>query len=208
MKKMYIFDFDGMLVDSIYDSIYCVNQALIKCKKPTYNKDLKTLYYDDFRNFLKENDAGKDTVVYDIYNKLYREYEKPNTFPYDGIENVLRTLENNNVTLAICSNREEKFLKEFAKKLFPTINFKYISGYRKNIPDKPNPYRLNQIVKAENIKKEDVLYFGDKDADIEAGKNAGIDMVLASYGQGNIEDYSNPYPIKIIDSPLEILNKI
>ncbi|OWT32659.1 hypothetical protein BGI41_06505 [Methanobrevibacter sp. 87.7] len=66
MKKLYIFDFDGMLVDSIYDSIHCVNEALKICGKPTYDKDLKTLYYKDFRKFLKDNDAGKETEVYTI----------------------------------------------------------------------------------------------------------------------------------------------
>ncbi|MDD5960103.1 HAD family hydrolase [Methanobrevibacter wolinii] len=206
MKKLYIFDFDGTLVNSIYDSIYCVNKALKLCGKPTYKKDLKTLYYQDFRDFLKDNDAGKETEVYTIYNKIYQEYEKPNTFPYNNIKTVLKELQNKNITLAICSNREEKFLKYFTKKLFKDINFKYISGYKKNIPDKPNPYRLNEIIKKENIKKEEVLYFGDKDADINAAKNAGIDMVLVKYGQGNIKDYENTYPIKIIETPIEILD--
>lgn len=206
MKKLYIFDFDGTLVDSIYDSIYCVNKALELCGKPTYKKDLKTLYYQDFRDFLKDNDAGKETEVYTIYNKIYREYEKPNTFPYANIETVLKKLENRNIILAICSNREEEFLKYFTKKLFKNINFKYISGYKKNIPDKPNPYRLNEIIEKENIKKEEVLYFGDKDADINAAKNAGIDMVLVKYGQGNIKDYESKYPIKIIETPMEILD--
>ncbi|MGN1185898.1 MAG: HAD family hydrolase, partial [Methanobrevibacter wolinii] len=64
----------------------------------------------------------------------------------------------------------------------------------------------NEIIKKENIKKEEVLYFGDKDADINAAKNAGIDMVLVKYGQGNIKDYENTYPIKIIETPMEILD--
>ncbi|OWT32660.1 hypothetical protein BGI41_06510 [Methanobrevibacter sp. 87.7] len=144
--------------------------------------------------------------MYTIYNKIYRKYEKPNTLPYEGIENVLKELQNRNITLAICSNREEEFLKYFANKLFNDIDFKYISGYRKGIPDKPNPYRLNDIINKENLKKEEVLYFGDKDADIDVAKNAGVDMVLAKYGQGNNEDYKSTYPIKIIESPIEILD--
>ena len=34
---------------------------------------------------------------------------------------------------------------------------------------------------------------------------AGIDMILVTYGQGNDEAYSNSYPLKLIDDVKEIL---
>lgn len=206
MKKLYIFDFDGTLVDSIVDSISCVNEVLKSFNKPTYDKDLKTLYYKDFRQFLKDIDAGKETPVYPAYTKLYKNYPKVNTHPYDGVVEVLKELESQGKILAICSNRDERYLKEFSKQLFEDIDFKYISGYRKGIPDKPNPYRLNEIIEKENISKDEVLYFGDKDADIAAAENAGIDIILVSYGQGNAEDYSSNYPLKVVDSPYDFLD--
>lgn len=206
MKKLYIFDFDGMLADTVYDSIHCVNKALTMCGKPTYDKNLDHLIYKDFRKFLKDNNAGKETEVYTLYNKIYREYTKPNTHPYKGMIKTLQTLQDNNKILAICSNKQESYLKVYTKELFPTINFKYISGHREGIPNKPDPYRINEIIEKTGVSKDEVLYFGDKDADIEAAKRAGVDMVLARYGQGNKEDYVNPYPIKIIDTPVEILN--
>ncbi|OED30337.1 HAD family hydrolase [Methanosphaera sp. WGK6] len=205
MKKLYIFDFDGMLVDTIKDSIYCVNQALKQCGKPTYDKNLKNLYYKEFRQFLVDNGAPKESEVYHLYNEIYAKYEKPNTKPYNGIIEVLETLHNKNKTLAICSNKEENYLKKYTEKMFKNHNFKYISGHRTGIPDKPNPYRLNEIIKKENIKKEEVIYFGDKDVDIEAARNAGIDMVIVTYGQGNNEDYQQKYPLKVINTPKEIL---
>ena len=206
MKELYIFDFDGTLVDSIVDSIACVNEVLKRFDKPTYDKDLKTLYYKDFRQFLKDIDAGKETDVYPAYIDLYKDYPKVHTRPYDGVKEVLEELSNRGKTLAICSNRDVKYLNEFSKEIFKDINFKYISGYRKGIPDKPNPYRLNEIVEMEGCSKDEVLYFGDKDADIAAAENASMDMVLVTYGQGNDEDYSSDYPLRIIDSPYDILD--
>ena len=42
--------------------------------------------------------------------------------------------------------------------------------------------------------------------DIIAAENADIDMVVVKWGQGNENDYSNPYPLKAIDSPKDILD--
>ena len=58
----------------------------------------------------------------------------------------------------------------------------------------------------EGISKEEVIYFGDKDVDILAAERAEIDMVVVKWGQGNENDYANPYPLKAIDSPKDILD--
>lgn len=206
MKTLYIFDFDGTLVDSLYDSIHCVNQALEQEGKPVYRGNLETIIYKDFRKFLVDNDAGKNSKVYHLYNDIYRKYDKPNTKPYEGIIDVLKTLSKQGATLAVCSNKENNYLVEYTKKLFPNIDFKYISGHREGIRDKPNPDRLLEIIEKEGTPLDEVIYYGDKDVDIEAAKQAGIDMILVSYGQGNEEDYNNDYPLKIIDSPRDLLD--
>ena len=127
---------------------------------------------------------------------------------YEGIPEVLESLISQGKTLAICSNREEENIKDDVRRVFPDIDFKYISGYRKGVPDKPDPYRLNEIVEKENIPKDEVIYFGDKDVDILAAENANIDMVVVKWGQGNENDYMNPFPLRAIDSPNDILDFI
>ncbi len=206
MKRLFIFDLDGMILDSIEDSFNCVNQVLEEFKIPTYDVvDLKSMHYPTFRKYLNDNNTGKDTPVYPRYIELYAKDPLNNTKPFDGIIDVLTELQEMGVTLAICSNREENIVKQLARRFFDGINFKYISGFRKGIPDKPNPYRINEIICAENVSPEEVLYFGDKDADVKVAKNAGIDLILVTYGQGSSEDYDNPYPLKVIDKPEEIL---
>ena len=121
---------------------------------------------------------------------------------------VLEELQKRAVVLAICTNRDEKVVKGLVKRFFDGINFKYISGYKKGVPDKPNPYRLNEIIRAECIDKSEVIYFGDKDADIQVAYNAQIDMIIVTYGQGSQEDYDNPYPLRVIDKPEDILDLI
>ena len=208
MKRLFIFDLDGMILDTFEDSFNCVNRVLKEYGIPTYDKDFKTIHYPTFRKYLNDNNAGKDSPVYTRYIELYRQDPMINTKPYDGIIPVLKKLQDNGVTLAICSNREEKTVKKLVTKYFDGINFKYISGYRKGVPDKPNPYRINEIINSENISLDEVVYLGDKDADVKVSKNAGIDLILVTYGQGSQEDYENTYPLKVINKPEQILELI
>ena len=205
MKNLFIFDLDGMLIDSVIYSIRCFNLLFEYYGLPTYDKDLSDLDYDDFREFLRNNIDFSDQGVLDKFVEIYASVPEDSE-AYEGIHEVLETLLNKGMTLAICSNREEENIKDDVMRVFPEIDFKYISGYRQGIPDKPDPYRLKENVEKEGISKDEVIYFGDKDVDILAAENAGIDMVVVKWGQGNDKDYANPYPLRAIDSPNDILD--
>lgn len=207
MKNLFIFDLDGMLIDSVIYSIRCFNLLFEYYGLPTYDKDLSDLDYDDFREFLRNNIDFSDQGVLDKFVEIYASVPEDSE-AYEGIHEVLESLISQGKTLAICSNREEENIKDDVRRVFPDIDFKYISGYRKGVPDKPDPYRLNEIVEKENIPKDEVIYFGDKDVDILAAENANIDMVVVKWGQGNENDYMNPFPLRAIDSPNDILDFI
>ena len=208
MKRLFIFDLDGMILDTFEDSFMCVNRVLEEFDIAPYEEDIKTLHYPTFRKYLNDNGAGKDTPVYPRYIELFANDPLNNTKPFDGIIDVLKQLQKRGLTLAICSNREEEMVKNMAKRFFEEINFKHISEYRKGVPDKPDPYRINEIINAEDVTKDEVIYFGDKDADVKVAKNAGVDLILVTYGQGSSEDYEDNYPIRVIDNADEILELI
>lgn len=205
MKELYIFDFDGTLVDSYRDSIKFFNITLEQFNLPTFDMDVEGLDYQIFREFIHEQIKGIEEEFMQQFALNYKDSPQVNTYLYEGVYEVIEELQNRGITLAICSNREQKNLKELVKNFFNGISFKYISGTVNEEHCKPDPHRINEIIKNENIKKEKILYFGDKVADIEAAKAAGIDMILVTYGQGNDEAYSDSYPLKHIDHAKEIL---
>lgn len=205
MKRLFIFDLDGMLLDTIEDSFACVNQVLEEFGIAPYEADLKTMHYPSFRRYLNENNAGKDTPVYPRYIELFASNPLNNTRAFDGVCDVLERLQECGVTLAICSNRDEKVVRKLAGRFFGDIDFKYISGFRRGVPDKPDPFRLNEIIDAEGVDRSEVIYFGDKDADVKVARNAGVDLVLVTYGQGSPEDYMSSYPLRVVDKAIDIL---
>jgi len=206
MKELYIFDFDGTLVDSYRDSIKYFNITLEQFNLPTFDLDVEGLDYQIFREFIHEQIIGIEEEFMEKFTLNYKDSPQVNTYLYDGIIDVLQELQNRKITLAICSNREQNNLEELVNDFLDGIDFKYISGTVNEEHCKPDPYRINEIIRKENIEKDKILYLGDKVADIEAAKAACIDMVLVTYGQGNDEAYSDSYPLKLIDNPKEILD--
>ncbi len=206
MKELYIFDFDGTIVDSYRDSIKFFNITLEQFNLPTFDEEIEGLDYQVFREFLHKQIKGIEKEFMEKFTINYMNSPQENTFLYEGVHEVLIKLQDMGKTLAICSNREQRNLEEMVNQFLYDINFKYVSGDVDGLHNKPDPYRINEIIEKENIDKENVLYFGDKVVDIQAARSSGIDIVLVTYGQGNFEAFNDSYPIKLIDSVEEFLD--
>lgn len=202
MKKFYIFDFDGTLVNTFYDSVIAYNKALKQNNLPEYTyESLDQIDYSDFINSMTE-----DMQVLKLYSKIYEESEKEYTLPYDGINEVLKELIKRGNEVAICSNRSQEQLEYYTEKLFPEINFKYVIGYTPEGGFKPNPEVMNRILNNVNYKKGEIVYIGDKKTDIVTAQNVDLDVIIVTWGQGDEEAYYDNYPIKIIDNVKELLD--
>lgn len=202
MKKLYIFDFDGTLVNTFSDSVIAYNKALKQHNLPEYEyESLETIDYTDFINNMTH-----DEDVLKTYAELYENSEKEYTLPYNGMNKVLKKLSDIGKELAICSNRKQEQLIEYSKKLFPEIEFKYIIGYIPEGGFKPNPIVINKILNNVNYSKDEIVYVGDKKTDILTAHNVNIDVIIVKWGQGDNEAYFDDYPLKIISNIEELLD--
>lgn len=206
MKELYIFDLDGTLLDSLSFTITLFNKLLHDLKLPTYDKDESEYDYVEFRNHLFQHLDFHDSIHVKRFLEIYHEEMLEPSIPFEGVMDVLEELQNQGKTLAICTNRTELDLRVRIEGFFKGIDFKHVSGYRKGVPDKPDAYRINEIIEKENISRDKVIFFGDKDNDILAARNAGIDIAFAKWGQGKEEDFNNPYVFKLLESPYDILD--
>ena len=205
MKKLVIFDFDGTLFDSIDDVVISFNKALTQHNLPTLNREeyIPCLggNIDEIVSLVLGKNSTPENInrVKKTYLNLYNSSKKHNTVPFAKTDEILKHLQDNNILLAINSNRLTYSLKEFVEKYFDDIDFVAVEGHNFSNPSKPDPYGVNKIIKKADVDRSEVVYVGDSSKDIETAKNAGIDCVLVKWGYGSQKDFEDSYPLKVID---------
>lgn len=204
MKKLAIFDFDGTLFDSIDDVVVCFNKVLTIYGFPTLTRDeyipcLGGNIDDIVSKVLGDNNTPQNLEkVKKTYLDLYNTSKKELTIPFNNSYESLKILQDNNVLLAINSNRLNDSLNEFVDKFFPDIDFILIEGHDNVNPSKPDPFGVNKIIDKAKVDLDETVYIGDSITDIKTAQNAGIDCVVVKWGYGDENVYNQEYPLKVI----------
>jgi phosphoglycolate phosphatase len=177
-KRVIVFDLDGTVVrlavdwDSLkhllsekYSEIYgeyCSFSSVSECLRTIVDKNDNATLEDFFKIILQ----------YELENI-------ENTQPIREIIFFINNLElfgvNNSSKLAILSLN----MRDTIKKALGIANleekFDFILGREDVKHWKPNPAGLLKIKDNFNVKKEEIIFFGDKKKDLLTGKNSGID---------------------------------
>ena len=210
MKKLAIFDFDGTLFDSVDDVVICLDKTLNKHNFPTltkkeYNNCLGGNIDETMSCILGSNSSPENIdLIKNTYEKCYSESKKENTKPFPKIHDILKSLVENNILIAINSNRKTDSIKYFTDKFFSDISFILIEGHNPEYPSKPNPIGVNKIIKKADVNLDETVYIGDSKTDISTASNAKIDCLIVKWGYGDKKDWENDYIMDCIDNPFDI----
>lgn len=204
-----IFDLDGTLLDTLADLADSVNYSLRKMGFPerTY-KEIRSFLGNGTRYLLKQS-VPKDTPedAFEECLKIYFGYYPKNldkkTAPYDGIINVLEELKENDYKIAVVSNKFDSAVKELCKKYFSDY-LEIAIGETKQIKRKPAPDTVYEAMKQLNAKKEECIYVGDSEVDVQTSKNAGISCIGVTWGFRTREVLEKEGAEYVIDTPEEI----
>ena len=212
MKKLAIFDFDGTLFDSVWDVVICFNRTLEIHGFPTLTHEeyLDRLggNIDEIVSLILKDKSTAENIelVKNTYSKLYSASPKDNTKPFAGTHEVLKTLQDKGILLAINSNRTTDSIRGYVDEFFKDIDFKAIEGHDPSYPSKPSPCGVERIMGKLEVTKDETVYIGDSITDIRTSQNAEIDCILVSWGYGRKEAFESDYPLVTVDRPYEILN--
>lgn len=212
MKKYrgVIFDLDGTLLNTIYDLSDSVNAVLQKmgAKEHTY-EEYKLKIGRGFRNLMEvslpegTSEAEIDTAL-ELFLSIYDKKYMDKTIPYEGITDVLKTLDEKGILIGVNSNKRTDYTQALVSHHFSDINFVGVIGERKGIHKKPDPVSALEITSAMNLKPEEVLYIGDSKTDIITGKNAGMDTAGVLWGFRGEEELTGHGADYMLHSPNEI----
>lgn len=210
MKKLVIFDLDGTLLNTIADLGEACNYAL---RQLGYSEHALSTYNYMVGNGVRklveraEPDADAETVerLLAIFREYYDLHSADNTRPYPGIPELLRTLTDNGVAVAVASNKYQSAVEHIIAHFFPDIPFAAVAGQVDMRPVKPDPSIVFAILNEHPTPKAEVLYVGDSGVDMETARRACVESVGVSWGFRPVSELRKTYADHIVTNPSEIL---
>ena len=215
MKKLVIFDLDGTLLDTIADLAGATNYALAQLGYPTHDTDAIRTFVGNGINKLLEralpaNEQTEENVMRmrSYFVPYYDAHNADLSSPYPGIEVLLQRLQDNGIEIAVASNKYQEATTKLVKHYFPTIQFAEVLGQRENIPVKPHPTIVFDILNKTGIDKKDILYVGDSGVDMQTAQNAEVDAIGVTWGFRSRTELETFHPLGIIDKAEELMDYI
>lgn len=213
MIKAVVFDLDGTLLDTLEDLMDAVNYALNALGYP-----LRTL--SEIRRFVgsgirilveRSVPAGTPPAQTDKALTLFREeYARcmtNKTAPYSGVKELMRALRDKKIKIGVLSNKHDAAAKELVDGYFGDLT-DAVLGQRDGTPIKPAPDGVNDLLKLLDAGKEEALYVGDSDVDMQTAVNAKVRAVGVSWGFRTPEVLRENGAACVIDKPEELLKML
>ena len=210
MEKGAIFDLDGTLLYTLEDLKDSVNFALEK-----YDYPPRTL--DEIRNFvgngvklLIKRSIPQGTLnpnfeeCLDCFKKHYAQNMYNKTKLFDGIDNMLTTLQSRGYKIGVVSNKFDNAVKELCEKYFGK-KIEIAIGESEGIKKKPAPDCVLKAMKILNCSPDLTYYIGDSEVDIQTAKNCNLKCISVSWGYKNIDFLKANGANIIVNHPSEIL---
>jgi phosphoglycolate phosphatase len=198
MKQKFtiLFDLDGTLVDTAPDLMLAHNHVMKKFGYPTKStEDIRNLvgkgaealigrsiWGQAKKEFSKVlDDKIKDEMVKEFVNFYGKNIVNESTL-ITGVKNFLIWCKEQNISMAVCTNKQEHLSNDLLKKIGIYDFFEYVSGYNTFEYCKPDPRHLLKTIEILDGDKNKSIMVGDSETDANAAKAAEIPMILLKYG--------------------------
>lgn len=189
MYTTYIFDLDGTLLDTLGDLATSVNYALRSHGMPEHSiDDVRRFVGNGVRKLMERAvPDGADNPLFEeafaTFRQYYMDHSLDTTHPYEGIPETLAALKARGCHLAVVSNKMMAATQALCSHFFPdTIEVAIGEHEAEGIRKKPAPDTVIAALKALGVGKEDAVYVGDSDVDIQTACNSGIPCVSVLWG--------------------------
>lgn len=222
MKKAVIFDLDGTLLDTLDDLTDGVNHALEEFGRPLQTREEVRLHIGNgignliARSLEKHFDDPCYDAILNCFRTFYTENCMVRTDLYPGIADMMRKLSEMGTGTAIVSNKNDAAVRELSEHYFHGL-VKSAVGEKKGVKRKPAPDTILKALENIGAAPEDAVYVGDSEPDLEAADNAGMDLILVSWGfrgRERLEEITasdergEGLSRMIVDDPAEIIELI
>ena len=190
----YIFDLDGTLLNTLQDLTNSVNYALRQCDMP-----MRTI--DEVRQFVGNGvrllmtravpDGDNNPRFIEAFNTFrqhYMEHSLDTTCPYPGIIDMLKMLKSQGKHIAVVSNKFDTATKELIRHFFgDLISVAIGENEAAGVYKKPAPDTVIEAMIQLGVTKDNAVYVGDSDVDLQTARNSGLPCISVLWGFRNRE---------------------
>ena len=198
MKQKFtiLFDLDGTLVDTAPDLMLAHNHVMKKFGYPTKStEDIRNLvckgagaligrsiWGQAKKEFSKVLDAKiKDEMVKEFVNFYGKNIVNESTL-VNGVKDFLIWCKEQNISMAVCTNKQEHLSNDLLKKIGIYDFFEYVAGSDTFDYCKPDPRHLTSVVEILDGDVKKTIMIGDSETDANAAKAAEIPVILLENG--------------------------
>ena len=198
MKQKFtiLFDLDGTLVDTAPDLMLAHNHVMRKFGYPTKSTDDirnlvgkgagaligRSIWGQAKKEFSKVLDAKiKDEMVKEFVNFYGKNIVNESTL-VTGVKDFLIWCKEQNISMAVCTNKQEHLSNDLLKKIGIYDFFEYVAGSDTFDYCKPDPRHLTNVVEILDGDVKKTIMIGDSETDANAAKAAEIPVILLENG--------------------------
>ena len=211
-KYTILFDLDGTLVDTAPDLMGAHNYVMKKYGFPTKStEEIRNLVGQGAGALIgrsiwgqakKEYQNVTDQEIKDKMSKDFVEYYGKNIINkstlINGVKEFLQWCKEKNISMAVCTNKQEHLAIDLLKKIGIYNYFEYVAGSNTFDYCKPDPRHITNIIEilGGDIKKS--LMIGDSETDANAARAASVPVILLEngYTEKNTDEIYHNHLIK------------
>ena len=198
MKQIFtvLFDLDGTLVDTAPDLMRAHNHVMEKFGYPTKSTEEirnlvgqgagamlgRSIWGQAKKEFGKVEDQKIKKQMIDAFVDYYGKNIINESTLINGVKEFLKWCKEKNISMAVCTNKQEHLAIDLLKKIGIYDYFEYVAGSNTFDYCKPDPRHLTNVIEILGGEIKRSIMIGDSETDANAGKNAGIPVILLEDG--------------------------
>jgi phosphoglycolate phosphatase len=196
LPEALVLDLDGTLIDSATDLADSVNLLLSELDRPPISVDAVRGMIGDglgmltLRALKETGGLPEHADLRDLAERLLRHYidpaRAPKTQVFADVPETLQLFVEAGVRLGVCTNKSQRATEMVLTKTGLAGYFDCVVGQDKAKAPKPDRAHVEAVL-AELGAPESALMVGDSGNDLDSGRNAGLKVILVTYGYGTPE---------------------
>lgn len=191
-RSVLLIDLDGTLLESAADLTAALNQLRAEFSRPALTvAQVENMVGDGIPKLVERGltNGGEplptDRSLEDCIARflvLYDDCLADHTRPYPGVSATLAVLKQSGWRLAVCTNKAEAASHKILQILELDHYFETVAGGDSFEERKPAAAFLRNTMARLGLPIEQAIMVGDSGTDLQTARNAGIPVILVSYG--------------------------